>query len=180
MQAMRGKQEPVRQVWSKIIYGTDRDKLGYLMRIRQNRLVLNERLADKGVREGGECRVCAKMHSERTETGDNKENLEHVWARCVLGREGKEKLEKEVAEMIRDSTVGPEWKYMHRAAQAQKWKLTVKKEHRKDPEEADVHYTFMSNDGREIDFEGEEGIKKWNRIGGDKKISRQILCKRLY
>ena len=43
----------------------------------------------------------------------------------------------------------------------------------KDPEDADVHYTFMSEDGREIDFDGEEGIKQWIRIGGDKKISRQ-------
>jgi len=93
---------------------------------------------------------------------------------CVVGRESKEKLEGKVAKMIQDSTVGPEWKYMHRAAQAQNWKLTVKKEHRKDPEEADVHHTFLSEDGREIDFEGEEGIKKWNRIDGDKKISRQI------
>ena len=107
------------------------------------------------------------MYPERTETGDNEENIEHIWARCALGMEGREKLEKEVAKMIQDSMAGPEWKYMHRAAQAQNWKLTVKKEHRKDPEEADVHHTFISGDGREIDLEGEEGIKKmeqdWRR-----------------
>ena len=52
----------------------------------------------------------------------------------------------------------------------------MKKEQRKDPEEADVHHTFMSEDGREVDFNGEEGIKKWNKIGGGNlwKVSRQI------
>ena len=69
--------------------------------------------------------------------------------------------------MIQDSTVGPEWKYMHKVAQAQNWKLAVKKEQRKDLEEADIHHTFMSRDRREIDFDGEEGIKKmeqgWRR-----------------
>ena len=108
IQAMRRKQKPVRQVWSKIIHGTDKDKLGYLMRIRQDRLVLNERLAQKGIRESGDCKVCTQTYPERTETGDNGENIEHIWARCALGTEVREKLEMEVAKMIQDSTLGPE------------------------------------------------------------------------
>ena len=68
-----------------------------------------------------------------------------------------------------DSTVGPEWKYMRSSNQVQTWKLTVKKEQMEDPEDADVHYTCMSDDGRKIDLDGEDGIKQWNKIGGDKK-----------
>lgn len=62
---------------------------------------------------------------------------------------------------------------MHRLNQVQEWKLTVKEEPMRDPEEADVDYTFMSEDERKINFDGTKGIIQWNKIGGEKKVSRQ-------
>ena len=97
MKAIQGKQKPVREVWGKIINGTNREKLGYLMRIRQNRLALNEKLAKIGIIENGDCRVCARRYPERTETGQNAEDIEHVWSKCGMGSDKREEIVKEVA-----------------------------------------------------------------------------------
>ena len=71
VKAMQGQQKPVREILGKIINGTNRDKLGYLMRTRQNRPVLNEKLAKIGMIENGDCKACARRYPERTDTGEN-------------------------------------------------------------------------------------------------------------
>ena len=63
---------------------------------------------------------------------------------------------------------------MHTSSQTHKWKLTYKEEPMKDPTEADIDHTFMSEDGRAIKFDGESGIEEWNKIGGEKKVNRQM------
>ena len=51
---------------------------------------LNGRPARMGMIGGGDFKACAARYPEKTGTEENRENLEHIWAQCVLGPDKKE------------------------------------------------------------------------------------------
>ena len=84
--------------------------LKYLLKIRQNKLLLRGRLQEIGIVQNGECMVCAQ---KATEEEKPIEYLRHIWRDCGIGRERKELMIEEIAEIIQDSTSGPEWQLLH-------------------------------------------------------------------
>ena len=65
---VQGKQKPAREMWKKPMEGTCRGKLGYLMRVRQNRLDLNERLCKMDIIKNEECKACKLRYPEKAKT----------------------------------------------------------------------------------------------------------------
>ena len=74
--------------WKQAIEGKYGSRgLKYLLKIRQNKLLLRGRLQEIGIVQNGECMVCAQ---KATEEEKPIEDLRHIWRDCGIGRERKE------------------------------------------------------------------------------------------
>ena len=142
--------------------------LKYVLGMRQNKLLLRGRLQEIGIVQNGECKVCAQKAMEEEKPI---EDLRHIWRDCGIGRERKNLIVKEIAEIIQDSTSGPEWQLLHEVRREDK-NVKERKEERQDPQEPDILNTFMYAGREEVQMEGEDGVKAHNVIGGEKKIDR--------
>ena len=155
--------------WKQAIEGKYGSRgLKYVLRMRQNKLLLRGRLQEIGIVQNGECKVCAQKAMEEEKPI---EDLRHIWRDCGIGRERKNLIVKEIAEIIQDSTSGPEWQLLHEVRREDK-NVKERKEERQDPQEPDILNTFMYAGREEVQMEGEDGVKAHNVIGGEKKIDR--------
>jgi len=158
--------------WKQAIEGKYGSRgLKYLListKIRQNKLLLRGRLQEIGIVQNGECIVCAQ---KATEEEKPIEDLRHIWRDCGIGREQKELVIEEIAEIIQDSTSGPELQLLHEIKKGSK-DIKERKEEKQDPQMPDIPNTFMYAEREEVRMEGEEGVKAHNVIGGERKIDR--------
>ena len=126
--------------WKKAIEGKYGSRgLKYLLRIRQNKLLLRGRLQEIGIVQKGECIICAQKATE-----DEKpiEDLKHIWRDCGIGRERRELILEEISEIIQGSTSGPEWQLLHEIQKGSK-DTKEKREEKQDPQTPDIPNSFM-------------------------------------
>ena len=83
---------------------------------------------------------------------------------------------KEIAEIIQDSTSGPEWQLLHEVKKGSK-DIKERKEEKQHPQTPDIPNTFMYAEREEVKMEGEDGVKAHNVIGGETKIDRSKKAK---
>ena len=121
--------------WKQAIEGKYGSRgLKYLLKIRQNKLLLRGRLQEMGIVQNGECIVCAQ---QATEEEKPIEDLRHIWRNCGIGRERKELMIEEIAEIIQDSTSGREWQLLHEIQKGSK----DTKERTEEMQDPDARYT---------------------------------------
>ena len=75
---------------------------------------------------------------------------------------------EEIAEIIQDSTSGPEWQLLYEIQEGSK-DMKERNEEKQDPQTPDMPSTLMYGEREEVRMEGEEGIKAHNVIGKRRK-----------